>query len=94
VEETTVPNPNPYAARQAKRRARKTLDLPDVLKIMTKAIREAEMALLQADDPEFTLRCVHALSQACGQYAKLLEVGEFEARLKVLEDARERRNGR
>ena len=87
-------NPNPYAARQAKRRAHKPLNLADVLKILTSAIREAERLLYGADDPEVTLRCVHALSQACGQYSKLIEIGEFEARLKVLEEAHVRRNGR
>jgi hypothetical protein len=86
-------NPNPHAARLAKRRAHKPLDLLDVLKIMTKAIREAEAAMLTTTEVDLSLRCVHALSQACGQYAKLLEIGEFEARLKALEDAKDRRNG-
>jgi hypothetical protein len=88
-----VANRSPHAARLAKRRARKALDLPDVLRIMTVAIREAESALLTSTEVELTLKCVHALSQSCGMYAKLLEVGEFEARLKALEDARARRNG-
>jgi hypothetical protein len=93
LEIRTVANPNPYQARAAKRRAHKPLNLLDVLKIMTKAIREAEAALLATDDVELTLKCVHALSQSCGMYAKLLEVGEFEARLKALEDVYHRRNG-
>ena len=78
-------NPNPYAARQARRRAHKPLNLADVLKVLTTAIREAERLLYEADDPELTLRCVHALSQAAGQYVKLLEVGEYEARLASIE---------
>jgi hypothetical protein len=86
-------NPNPQAARQAKRRARKALDIPDVLRIMTVAIREAEIALLTASDVEITLKCVHALSQSCGMYAKLLEVGEFEGRLAAVEAAQAQRNG-
>jgi len=80
-----VANPNPYAARQAKRRAHKPGNFTDVLKVLWTAVREAERLLYQSEDPEFTLRCVHALSQACGQYSKLLEIGEFEARLAAVE---------
>jgi len=62
VEHTTVANPNPHAARLAKRRAHKPLNLADVLKIMTRAIREAEYGLLTTvDDVELSLRCVHSL---------------------------------
>jgi hypothetical protein len=39
----------------------------------------------RAVEDEVRLRAIHALSQACGQYAKLLEVGELEARLAALE---------
>jgi hypothetical protein len=39
-----------------------------------------------AEEPELRLKAIHAVSQCAGQYAKLLEVGELEARLKVLED--------
>lgn len=88
-----VANPNPYRARAAKRRAHKPLNLTDVLKILTSAIREAERVLYEADDPEMILRCCHALAQATGQYSKLLEIGEFEGRLQALEAAVQRRNG-
>jgi hypothetical protein len=86
-------NPNPYAARLAQRRAHKPGTLADLLKVLWTAIRDAEHLLYSADDPEFRLRCVHALSQAAGQYAKLLEIGEFEARLVQIEDNQSRRNG-
>jgi hypothetical protein len=76
-----------HIARAAKRRAHKPLNLQDVLKILTSAIREAERLLYEADDPDFTLRCIHALSQACGQYSKLMAEGELEARLSVVEGA-------
>ena len=78
-------NHNPYAARQAKRRAHKPGNLTDVCKVLWTAIREAERLLYQSEDPEVTLRCVHALSQACGQYLRVLEVGEFESRLAAIE---------
>jgi hypothetical protein len=41
--------------------------------------------LLDAEDPDQCLRAVHAVSQASGQYIKLLEVGELEARIQALE---------
>ena len=80
---------NPHQARLAKRRAHKPLNLADVLKILTSAIREGERLLLEAsdDDHDLTLRAIHALGQVCGQYSKLLEIGELEARLAALEAA-------
>ena len=80
-------NHSPHVARLAKRRAHKPLDLADILKILTTAIREGERLLLSAadDDHDLTLRTIHALGQVTGQYAKLLEVGELEARLAALE---------
>ena len=33
------------------------------------------------------LRAIHAISQASGQYAKLLEIGQLEARIAALEAA-------
>ncbi|MBI2884181.1 MAG: hypothetical protein HYY11_09830 [Candidatus Methylomirabilis oxyfera] len=54
-----------------------------------KAIKEAETILLsEASEPELKLRCVHALSQAIGQYAKVTEVGELESRIEALEQHR------
>jgi hypothetical protein len=86
-------NPSPYKARLAKKRPRRPGDLRQLTRVLWRAILEAEAILAHADDAELTLRAVHAISQASGQYAKLIEVGEFEARLKVLEDAQMRRNG-
>ena len=51
------------------------------------ALLEAD-AVLQStngDNPELTLKAVYAVSQCAGQYAKLLEVGELEARIAALE---------
>lgn len=88
-----MPNPNPVAARLAKRRAHKPGTLADLQKVLWTAIKDAEALLYLADDPELILRCVHAIGQCAGQYSRLLEVGEFEARLAAIEDAQHRRNG-
>jgi hypothetical protein len=53
--------------------------------VLWTALCEAEGVLLEADDPDQRLRAVHAVSQASGQYTKLLEVGEMYARLEALE---------
>lgn len=44
---------------------------------------------LQAGEAErsMQLRAIHAISQCSGQYSKLLEIGEHEARLAALEQA-------
>jgi len=80
-------NASPYRARLAKRRAHKPGDLNNLTRILWTAIRDAEQLLYTAEDPELRLRCVHALSQSAGQYARLLEIGELEARLEALERA-------
>jgi hypothetical protein len=70
----------------AKRARGKPLALAEVLSILSDAIRKAEQLLHEADDRDFAMRCCHALSQACGQYSRLMTEGELESRLKVLED--------
>jgi hypothetical protein len=80
-----MPNPSPYNARMAKKRRRKPGNLQEVQRVLWTALCEAESVLLEADDPDQRLRAVHAVSQASGQYAKLLEVGEMHARLEALE---------
>ena len=80
-------NPNPLPARQAKKRKGKPGDLQALLRVVWAALLEAD-AVLQStngDNPELTLKAVHAVSQCAGQYAKLLEVGELEARIAALE---------
>jgi hypothetical protein len=89
-------NANPYKARMAKaarKRPRDPGDLRQLTRVLWQAILEAEEILTRAVDDELTLRAVHAISQAAGQYARLLEVGEFEARLPQIEDNQQRRNG-
>ena len=79
-----------HVARLAKRRAHKPLQMADLLKILTSAIREAEAVLYRAavdEDAELTLKAVHAVSQCCGQYSRLIEIGEFESSIAALEAA-------
>ena len=82
-------NPSPHVARQAKRRRGKPGDLATLLKVVWSALLEAEAVLMttEGDNPELCLKAVHAVSQCAGQYAKLLEIGEFEARLAAMEAA-------
>ena len=82
-------NPNPYQARQGKKLVRKVGDMHGLLKKLWQAILEAERVLLDAphDQPKLSLKACHALSQCCGQYANLLEIGELEARIVALEEA-------
>jgi len=62
-------------------------NLADVLKVLWTALSDAEQLMYAADEPELRLRCIHAISQVSGQYSKLLEVGELEARLALVEAA-------
>jgi hypothetical protein len=83
-----VANPHPDAlkARMAKKCRQRTGDLPALQRKLWRALLHAEDVLEQAEAPELRLRAVHAVSQCAGQYAKLLEVGELEARLAALEE--------
>ena len=81
-----MPNPSPYQARVAKKRRGKPGNLLAVTQVLWKGIVAAEVMLDAGPEPDMTLRIVHALSQACGQYARLLEVGELEERLRRLEE--------
>ena len=76
-----------HAARMAKKRHRKPGNLHDLLAMLWRALIEAQGVLARASDEEaeLKLKAVHAISQAGGQYAKLLEIGELEARLTALE---------
>jgi hypothetical protein len=80
-------NNNPFRARQEKKARGKPLALQEVLAILSDAIRKTEALLDGEEDRDFILRCTHALSQSCGQYARLSEVGELENRIRILESA-------
>jgi len=86
-------NLSPHKARLGKKLRGKPGDLAQVQLILWYALKRAQGILETSDDEEPALRAIHAVSQVAGQYVKLLEVGEFEARLKALEEAHVRRNG-
>jgi len=86
-------NPNPLPARQAKKRRGKPGDLAALQRLVWAALLEADAVLqrTQGANPELCLKAVHAVSQCAGQYTKLLEVGELEARITALEAGQKRR---
>ena len=81
-------NPSPHEARQAKKRKRKPGNLQAVAGKLWAALEAAE-ELLGEDDPHLRLKAVHAVSQVAGNYAKVYEVGELEARIQALEAVQE-----
>ena len=88
-------NPNPYKARQARKRRKKANvgTLKDVQGVLWEAIQMLELHILEPAergekiDVRDLCRLTHALSQAATTYAKITEVGEFEERLAALEAA-------
>ena len=89
------PNPDPLKARQAKKAKRrgKPGSLSDAQAVLWQALRKAG-ELLEHEDPHLSLKAVHAVSQCAANYAKVLEVGELEARLQALEAEVEAGRGR
>jgi hypothetical protein len=86
-------NASPHKARLGKRLRHKPGNVTDLQRMLWYALRLAQGVLDNATEEDQILRAVHAISQCAGQYARLVEVGEFEARLKAIEDAQVRRNG-
>jgi len=90
------PNPNPTQARQAKRRKRrgKPGSIEDARALLWRALERAG-ELLEAEtvkedgsmapDNHTALRAIHAISQGAAAYARIVEVGELEARIAALE---------
>jgi hypothetical protein len=78
-------NPQTIQARMAKKKRQRTGDLKALQRKVWVALMYAEDVLEEATETELRLKAIHALSQCAGQYAKLLEVGELEARLTELE---------
>jgi hypothetical protein len=82
-----MPNPQPYQARLAKKQIRKAGDLNALIRTLWHAIVEAREILDTADSDDMRLRAIHAIGQTAATYARLLEVGEHEARLAAVEEA-------
>lgn len=88
-------NANPTKARMAKK-ARRRGQPGTVAEAQVLLWRALERAgeLLEVIDPEtgapdnaLALKAIHAISQGASAYAKIVEVGELEARLEALEAA-------
>ena len=87
----SMANPNPSAARAAKRRkaqARKVGDVEAVRGILWRVLQRIETATAkpagEAMDAD-TLAAVRLLPQLAGVYLKSIEVGEVVARIEALE---------
>ncbi|WP_146160583.1 hypothetical protein [Deinococcus arcticus] len=79
-------NPDPRAARTAKRAKRRGQPgtLEDARALLWRALTRAG-ELLEEADPAHALKAVHAISQGAAAYARIVEVGELEARITALE---------
>ena len=79
----------PHKAREAKKRharLRKTGTIADMQRELWRAVLCATDVLLEpSTDAATTLKAVHAITSASTAYAKLIEVGELDARLAELE---------
>ena len=80
-------NPSPYQGRMGRKRRRKPGDLAALTRVLWQALLEAEEILLAEDsEPEMRLRAANTLSQASLSYLRLIETGEYEARLRAIEE--------
>ena len=87
-----MPNPNPIQARLAKRRYRKRGDIQEISRKCWNAVLHIEAVLEEEaakPEPNFEiiLRAAHLQAITTQAYAKLLDAGDFEMRLKELEKA-------
>ena len=78
-------NLSPHKARLGKPLRHKPGNLPDLQRILWYSLKLAQGVLDNATEDDQILRAVHAISQCAGQYARLLEIGEYEARLAAIE---------
>lgn len=79
-------NSNPVQARMGKRRKRRSKPgtLEDARALLWRALTRAG-ELLEEEDPALSLKAIHAISQGAAAYARIVEVGELEARIAALE---------
>ena len=87
-------NPNPYKARQArKRRKARAGSLKDLQEVMWEGIEILQFHMREPEERgevielEKLCRLMTTLTQAGHAYAKVVEVGEIEERLAALEAA-------
>lgn len=79
------PHANSLQSRMSKKRRQRAGDFTLLKRKLWVALLHAEDVLDEAIEPDLRLKAMHALSQCAGQYAKLLQIGELEARLAALE---------
>jgi hypothetical protein len=61
--------------------------LAALTRVLWQALLEAEEVLLSENsEPEMRLRAANTLSQASLSYLRLIETGEYEARLRAIEE--------
>jgi hypothetical protein len=77
-------NPNPVRARIAKRK-RTSGDMEDLMEKVWGAVCLAEEAIKYASTPALRTSAIHAMSSIATTYTKMLQVGEHEARLALVE---------
>lgn len=79
-------NPNPLAARRAKKAKRQHGDINALREVLWKFISRLEQHIAASPtiDPD-VLKAGHAMIQAGGVFLKCIEVGELEARVAMLE---------
>jgi hypothetical protein len=82
-----VANRNPVRARLGKKLRGRPGTLIELQRICWQSVKRAQYVLEEAKTQADTLRAVHAITHASTAYAKLLEIGELEARLAALEAA-------
>lgn len=83
-------DPTTHLARLAKRNRRAAGDLAEARKRLYRAVEMAEACMLDAaaeGDRAGVLKAVHATTQAVAAFARVVEVGELEARLEEIEGA-------
>lgn len=83
-----MPNPNPSAARAAKRK-KKVASYGDLKALRGKLWEAIEAASdsLGSEDEGVRLKACHAMTQTATAYSRLIEATEFEARLRAVEKA-------
>ncbi|MFC4426975.1 hypothetical protein [Deinococcus navajonensis] len=79
-------NPNPTQARQTKRARRRSSPgtLEEARALLWRALTRAG-ELLEEEDPALSIKAIHAVSQGAAAYARIVEIGELEARIAALE---------
>lgn len=68
-----------------KRAKRKAYTTDQALALISTAMKEASEILLYQDDPGLKIRAIQAMSQAANSWRGIVEIREFDERLKKLE---------